>query len=289
MVSAANNIRPLIDKTLLQVRRDPALANVSKPAYPVIRDNEQEGDSFKSQFKAWVGFDVGLKTLGLVFSTINNGVKKLRGIPIDKANVTTLANRFFTPNKIGFEIGLQAINQAKSKVLPEVLTKPLAILENAVSKAVGSEGIKVAAESSFFQRTLKPLFKFSGMPLIIAFECIGDIGRVKHAFEKGPLAVAQQLLKTGTKALINASAFCGGEIVGATIGAVIGGAIGSIIPVIGTALGAQVGGWIGGMAGGCTASYMSNKFINPMINPEEKKQPDIKSPFSAFTPEKLYA
>jgi hypothetical protein len=282
MVSVGLASHPIAGGKYLK-KTETELGNLSKPTYALIRDNsEEKGESFKSQFISWACFDTGLKVIGLAFNKINNGIQYFKGIPIDPTNVTTLANRFFTPNKVGFEVGLQALKQ------PNLLVKPLKVLERAVAKVVGEEGIAIVG-SSFFQKTLKPLFKFSGMPILIAFECLSDISKITNEFKQSSIGGIKQLLKTGTKAVINATAFCAGDIAGSAIGSVIGGAIGSVIPIAGTALGAQAGGWIGSMVGGCAASYFSNKFISSKINPEDKEQTSSDETFKSFTNKKLYA
>ena len=256
--------------------------NVSNPAYPLVRDSIEykgnDSDTLKSQLKSWVYFDLGFKALGLAFKKAFDGINYLRGIPVNPANAISLCDRFFTPNKVGYKIGYKALKQAQNKVLPEIITKPLVALENSVRKAMGAEGIKLAAKGGFINSTLKPLFKFSGAPLMIVFELLGDISEIVKDFKTGQVTGLKQLGKSLIKAGINTASFCGGEIVGTGIGSFVGGAIGSVIPVMGTAIGAQIGGWLGGLVGGCTASYYSNKFVKTFIKPESEiksKKPQL--------------
>jgi hypothetical protein len=241
--------------------------DITKASFPIARTNTEnraaDNDTLCSQLKGWYGFDIGLKTIGLAYGTAKRSLNSFRKIPNDLSKVPTLSNRFFTPNKLGSEIG---------KVIPDMLKNPLATLRTTVGKVAAEDGIKVVANTGgFYSTTLKPLIKLSGATFMMVFEMIGEIGNISKAFKKSVITGVKQVAKSITKSAINAAAYCGGEIVGASAGAAFGAALGKIISRgnnNGAKLGAQIGGWIGGMTGGCSGSYYSNKFVKSVIKPE---------------------
>jgi len=251
--------------------------NITNPAFPVVRtvaENtaETEAESFTSAVKGWLIFDMALKGIGIAYSKIKGSSIKLPEI----------IKKLFTPNQIGLELGLNAVNQSKGKVLPMLLTKPAEALKTAVGNVVGKEGIK-AGTGSYFNSTLKPMMKFSGAPIMIAMEMLMDSSKIVNEFKEGFAPGLKQLGLSGVKGSINAVGFMAGDIAGSAIGAIIGGGIAAAFTGgAGTALGASIGGYIGKAVGIVTATYFSNKLAKSLIGEEEKVESKQEKPLQAI-------
>ena len=218
--------------------------NISNTGFPVvnkvIQGAEGANSSLGSQIAGWFAFDLGLKTLGLIWSKIRRN------------NSKSLIDRYFTPNIIGHGLGSDAAASIKNKVLPDIFKHPNKTLKDTAARVVLEKSGEKAASKSLASMLLKS----SGFVGWIIMGSISSVFDIYNAFQQSPMSGFKQVGKTIVNQSINATAFCSGELVGSTIGAIIGGSIGGGI------IGAKVGGWFGGIVGGCIASYFADKKIS---------------------------